>query len=73
MKSQTNSKWDTKRRESHGLCFSILGIAVRPQGSRYLCFSESLYACKKTDALTVPAFLLVIVKDCSNTLPGELS
>lgn len=38
-------------------------------------FLESLYIrkCWKTDALTVPAFLLVIVKDRSNTLPGELS
>lgn len=38
------------------------------------CFSESPYVCKcqKTDALTVPAFPLVILKDYSNTLPGEL-
>lgn len=58
-----------------GVCFPILGTAVSIQGSKYLCFLESLYVCKcwKTDALMVPAFLLVIVKDCSNTLPGELS
>lgn len=68
MKSQINSKWDTKRKENHGLFFSILGTAVRVQSSMYLCFSESPYVCKcwKTHAVTVPAFLLVIVKDCGN-------
>lgn len=77
MKSQINSKWGTKRKESHGLCFSILGTAVRVQGCRYQCFSEisyvSLIFCQKTDALTLSAFPPVILKDCSNTLPGELS